>query len=175
MKKDTIIQDYHGGLYFIKGNKDKELTIFIVDDHEVYLNLLKEELSENPKFSIYTFTTGEACLDYLKLKPDLVILDYHLDGTHSYAKKGDVICEKIKEQLPQTEVVIVSSDHKLAFIAGLRKKVPGGIMFKDSYTVEKLKHESGKLMKKRKKKFANAVLIFGCTAFIIAIILWAIV
>jgi len=44
MKEEIIIQDYHGGLNYIEKNKNQQLTIFIVDDNEVYLNLLKEEL-----------------------------------------------------------------------------------------------------------------------------------
>ena len=110
-REEKILSDYYGALYHIKENKDKDLTIFLVDDDQFYLNLLEKQLSKNPNFEIFTFNTGEKCLNSLELKPDLIILDYHLDGKHSYAKKGDIIAKEIKKKLPKTETIIISSDN----------------------------------------------------------------
>ena len=99
MKTHTIIQDYYGATNFIELNKDENLTIFIDDDNKVYLQLLKHSLKRK-NFTILTFATGEECLNYLELKPNLVILDYHLDGINPYAKKGDKIAELISQQQP---------------------------------------------------------------------------
>lgn len=174
MKKDTIVSDYYGGLYFIQKSKDKEITIFVVDDNEIYLNLLKEELSENPKFSVYAFTTGEECLNYLELNPTLVILDYHLDGKQPHAQKGDIIYVKIKEKLPSTEIVIVSSDHKLEFISDLREKTSNPVVFKDEQTVEKLKVESKKILGKSENNSFNKKLVMGIV-ILIAFLMWMII
>ena len=111
----------------------------------------------------------------MEINPDLVILDYHLDGKYAYAQKGDVIYEKIKRKTPQTEVVIVSSDHKLAFIEGIKKRVPNGIMFKDSYTLKKLKYETTYLYRQNRKKMMSASFLYGGIAFMVAFIVWFVV
>lgn len=66
MKTHTIIQDYYGATNFIELNNDENLTIFIIDDNKVYLQLLKHSLKRK-NFTILTFATGEECLNYLEL------------------------------------------------------------------------------------------------------------
>ncbi|MBL4668307.1 MAG: response regulator [Flavobacteriales bacterium] len=153
--EEKILTDYYGALYYIKENKDNELTIFIVDDDLFYLHLLEKELSKNSKFEIFTFTTGEQCLNALQLNPDLVILDYHLDGKQSYPKNGDVIAKEIKKRLPKTETIIISSDHKLALVGELNRPT---ILFKDGFVKEKIQSMFLNILKKRKDQWLqNAI------------------
>ena len=149
-KENTLCQDYYGAIYYIR--KNKKLVIFIVDDDLFYLSLLKKELSKNSKFSIHTFSKGEDCLNYLSLNPDLVILDYHLNGKHSYAKNGAIIAQEIKEKSPQTETIIISSNHKLVFVDKL-KQTESSIFFKDSFVLEKVESTFFNLLKKRKERW----------------------
>lgn len=147
--KPTIIQDYYGATSFIEENKDKEITIFIVDDDKIYLSLVKNSL-KRANFLIYDFTSGEECLEHLDIKPDLVILDYHLDGVNPYAMTGDKISEKIAEKLPETEIIIISSDSKFQFISdiNLSKK----LFFKDGDTMNKLENSTSSVANKIKEK-----------------------
>jgi len=149
MKTHAIIQDYYGATNYIELNKDRDLTIFIVDDNRVYLQLLKHTLKRK-NFTILTFKTGEECLDYLELKPNLVILDYHLDGVNPYAQKGDKIAEIINQQLPETETILISSDEKFHFISNINfsKKV----LFKDMSALDKLKKNVTVIRAKIKEK-----------------------
>ena len=149
MKPQTIIQDYYGGSNFIERNQEKEITIFIVDDNKVYLSLLKNSLKRK-NFSVLTFTTGEECLDYLELKPELIILDYHLDGVNPYAKKGDKISELIKEQLPDTEIILMSSDKKFKFISSIN--FSRKVIFKDGEAVPKMKNNVDSVIELTKEK-----------------------
>ena len=153
--EEKILTDYYGALYYIKKNKDNELTIFIVDDDSFYLRLLEKQLSKNPKFEIFTFSSGEKCLNALQLNPDLVILDYHLDGKQSYPKNGDVIAKEIKKILPNTETIIISSDHKLALVDELNQPT---VLFKDGFVKEKIQLMFLNILKKRKDKWLqNAI------------------
>ena len=171
-REEKILSDYHGALYHIKGNKNKDLTIFLVDDDLFYLNLLEKQLSKNPKFEIFTFSTGEKCLNSLELKPDLVILDYHLDGKYSYAKKGNIIAKEIKKSLPQTETIIISSDHKLPFIEQLKDITQRSIFFKDSFVIEKIQSKFLNILKKRKEKWLQQAIF---PSLLITIILISII
>jgi len=161
MNTSTIVQDYYGASNFIEKNLDKDITIFIVDDNKVYLNLLKNSLKRK-NFSVFAFTTGEECLDYLELSPELVILDYHLDGVNPYAMKGDKISEIIKEKLPETEIILISSDKKFKFISSINfsKKM----MFKDDKVLPKIQQNVSSVIEHAKeinnsKSKINAYLI----------------
>lgn len=169
MKTHAIIEDYYGATNFIELNKDREITIFIVDDNKVYLKLLKHSLKRK-NFTILTFTTGEECLDYLELKPDLVILDYHLDGVNPYAQKGDKISKLINQKLPNTETILISSDEKFHFISNIN--FSNKVLFKDMSALSKLQKNVssilGKLKKERNSTTRNTVSTIALILLIIA-------
>lgn len=141
MKTEAIIQDYYGAQYFLEAHSDKALTIFIVDDNKVYQKLLKNAL-KSPNNSIYTFDIGEDCLQCLDLKPDLVIIDYHLDGINPNALKGDAIAKMIEERSPNTEVVLISSDAKFKMLVDLKLGKAKNVMYKDNEAVADLQTRS---------------------------------
>ncbi len=58
----------------------KKIKIFLVDDDPVYLKILEIQFLEHADLVIETFATGELCVASLVNKPDIIILDYHLDG-----------------------------------------------------------------------------------------------
>lgn len=91
-------------------NKTK---IFLVDDDVVFLKSLEIEFLEHPEFIIETYATGELCLKSLKHNPDVIILDYHLDGIVKRAMNGLETLDKIKDNDPDTPVVILSSQDKI--------------------------------------------------------------
>ena len=65
-------------------NNDK-IKIFLVDDDAVFLKLSEIELLEHADFIIETYATGELCVANLSRNPDVIILDYHLDGIDYYS------------------------------------------------------------------------------------------
>lgn len=144
METKNAVRDYYGASSFIEKNKDKDLVVFIVDDNIPYLNLLKK-LLERPNFSVFTFSTGEECMEYLQLQPDLVILDYHLDGVNPYAMKGDRVAELIEQKVPNAEIILISSDNKFNLISDLHLSSAKNIIYKDESAIVKIKAAGDKL------------------------------
>lgn len=93
-------------------NKAK-IKLFLVDDDAVFLKLLEIEFLEHGNFEIETYATGELCIESLSLQPDLIILDYQLDGVSRDAMNGIETLDKIKEFNPNTPVVMLSSQDKI--------------------------------------------------------------
>ncbi|MEX1000708.1 MAG: response regulator [Crocinitomicaceae bacterium] len=89
------------------------ITLFLVDDDAVYLKSLEIEFLELGGFTVQTFATGELCLQSLQDKPDIVILDYHLNGINKDAMNGLQTLDKIKEVDPNILVIILSSQDKI--------------------------------------------------------------
>ena len=94
-------------------SNEKKIKLFLVDDDALYLKLLEIELLEHADFTIETYATGELCVANLSHKPDVIILDYHLDGIDATAMNGVDTLDKIKAFNADTPVVMLSSQDKI--------------------------------------------------------------
>ncbi len=85
----------------------------MVDDDALFLKSLEIEFLQHADFIIHTFPTGESCLKNLHLNPDIIILDYHLDGIVEGAMNGIATLDKIKEHNLGIPVIMLSSQDKI--------------------------------------------------------------
>jgi len=92
---------------------ENKIKLFLVDDDAVFLKLLEIQFLENADFEIETFATGELCIENLHKRPDIVILDFHLDGIVSNAINGLQTLNKIKEFDSNIPVIMLSSQDKI--------------------------------------------------------------
>jgi DNA-binding NtrC family response regulator len=90
--------------------KNEKLNIFLVDDDALYLKSLEIEFFNNADFEIKTFLSGELCLENLSLNPDIIILDYHLDGINPNAMNGLQTLTLIKEHKDIPVIMLSSQD-----------------------------------------------------------------
>ena len=86
-----------------------KLKLFLVDDDAVFLKLLEIELREQADFDIETYATGELCIENLSNNPDIIILDYHLNGIHKDTMNGIETLDNIKAINPLIPVVMLSA------------------------------------------------------------------
>ncbi len=93
--------------------KNEKVKIFLVDDDALLLKSLEIEFLEHADFIVETYPTGETCLANLSHKPDVIILDYHLDGIEKNAMNGMATLDKIKEYNNEIPVVMLSSQDKI--------------------------------------------------------------
>lgn len=102
------------GKDFFSNESQKKIRIFIVDDDPLFLKALELSITSNlGSTTINTFQTGEACLQNMKLKPAVVILDYYLNSEIPYAWDGMDILKQIKKINPKTKVIMLSSQDSL--------------------------------------------------------------
>ncbi len=91
----------------------EKIKIFLVDDDAVFLKSLEIQFLDHADFSIEKFATGELCIESLFHNPDVIILDYHLDGIDKNAMNGIEVLDKIKAFNPDIPVVMLSSQDKI--------------------------------------------------------------
>jgi DNA-binding NarL/FixJ family response regulator len=94
-------------------SNEKNIKIFLVDDDALYLKLLQIELLEHADFTIETYATGELCVDNLLRNPDVIILDYYLDGIDKTAMNGIITLDRIKAYNSEIPVIMLSSQDKI--------------------------------------------------------------
>jgi DNA-binding NtrC family response regulator len=92
---------------------DKKIKLFLVDDDVVFLKSLEIDFLQHADFSIETFATGELCLARLSENPDVIILDYLLDGIDKNAMNGIDTLDKINAVNPEIPVVMLSAQDKI--------------------------------------------------------------
>jgi DNA-binding NtrC family response regulator len=92
---------------------ETKIRLFLVDDDVVFLKSLEIDFLQHADFVIETFTTGELCIANLSHRPDVIILDFHLDGIDKNAMNGIETLDKIKAFDPDISVVMLSSQDKI--------------------------------------------------------------
>ncbi len=90
-----------------------KIKLFLVDDDAVFLKALEIEFLQHADFVIETYVTGEFCMENLLHSPDVIILDYLLDGIDKGAMNGIETLDKIKAFNPDIPVVMLSSQDKI--------------------------------------------------------------
>lgn len=91
----------------------EKIKIFLVDDDAVFLKSLEIQFQNHADFSIEKFATGEDCITCLSHDPDVIILDYYLDGIDKNAMNGIEALDKIKSINPDIPVVMLSEQDKI--------------------------------------------------------------
>ncbi|MBA4317859.1 MAG: response regulator [Flavobacterium sp.] len=97
---------------------ENKIKLFLVDDDALFLKSLEIEFTEHADFTedeytIETYATGELCMENLSHEPDVIILDYHLDGIDKTAMNGLETLDKIKAFNKDMPVVMLSSQDKI--------------------------------------------------------------
>ncbi|MBK6834330.1 MAG: response regulator [Bacteroidetes bacterium] len=93
--------------------KTEKIKLFLVDDDALLLKSLEIEFLQHADFEIETFPTGELCIKNLDKNPDIIVLDYHLDGIESGEMNGIETLDQIKKINPEIQVVMLSSQDKI--------------------------------------------------------------
>ena len=94
-------------------NSEKQISLFLVDDDALYLKSLEIEFLQHGDFAIETFAKGELCVAGLSHNPDVIILDYLLDGIDKNAMNGIETLDKITAFNPEIPVVMLSAQDKI--------------------------------------------------------------
>ena len=97
---------------------ENKIKLFLVDDDALFLKALEIEFTEHADFTeegyeIETYATGELCVENLSHEPDIIILDYHLDGIDKTAMNGLETLDKIKAFNQDIPVIMLSSQDKI--------------------------------------------------------------
>lgn len=92
---------------------ENKIKLFLVDDDVVFLKSLELEFLERGSFDIETYVSGERCVENLSNKPDIIILDYLLDGTDKSAMHGIATLDKIKAYSADIPVIMLSAQDKI--------------------------------------------------------------
>jgi DNA-binding NtrC family response regulator len=92
---------------------NQKVLLFLVDDDLLYLRSLEIDFMEQADVTIRSFASGELCIAALHEQPDIIILDYILDGVEKNAMNGIEVLDKIKAFDPEIPVIMLSAQDKI--------------------------------------------------------------
>lgn len=146
--------------------KKKKLNLFIVDDEDYMISLLKHQLTKHfgNSLNILTFNSGEDCLAKLNADTHIVILDYFLNG-----KNGLEILQQIKERNPKTEVIMFSNNENIVAAIESFRNGAKDFVIKDKNSYSKVEALIQRIITEPVKSAVKRYGLFRVTSFMIAI------
>ena len=111
-----------------------DLKIFIVDDDIFCLTLYNQFLKNLGYGNVTSFTGGNECLDHLNTGPELVFLDYNMEGMN-----GIEVLKRIKEANPNISVYIITGKEDPKVAAESIKQGAVDYVVKSSLSPDKMK------------------------------------
>jgi DNA-binding NtrC family response regulator len=111
-----------------------DLKIFIVDDDIFCLTLYNQFLKNLGYSNVTSFTGGDECLNHMNASPELIFLDYNMEGLN-----GIEVLKKIKESNPGIEVYIITGKEDPAVAADAKKHGAVDYIVKSSLSPDKMK------------------------------------
>jgi DNA-binding NtrC family response regulator len=110
-----------------------DLKIFIVDDDIFCLTLYEQFLRNLGYTNVTPYNCGDECLSKLKDQPDLVFLDYNMEGMN-----GVEVLKRIKAFNPSISVYIISGQENSAVAAEALKHGALDYVVKSSLSPDKI-------------------------------------
>lgn len=139
------------------------LLVYIVDDDKMYSNALKHYLEtscSDLNLHIEQFIVGETLLMSIDKKPNIIILDYHLNSKFYDAVNGLEILKEIKRVSPDSKVIVVSGQDQVNIAVEAIAKGATDYIVKNKEAYEKIKTTIIKINEDRKGFFDKVKDIF---------------
>lgn len=109
------------------------LKVFILEDDTWYGSMLHHYLSMNPDYDVRRFENSQSFFQHLHERPDVITLDYSLPDMD-----GDQVLKKIRQNLPDSKVIVISGQEDISTAIGLLKDGAFDYIVKDDDTKERL-------------------------------------
>ena len=158
-------------------NFKKRIDIFIIDDNKVYAQTLKGDIEtafDGMPVKVQSFITGEVCIQKFKEeKPQVVILDYHLNSKYPDAADGIEVLDWIKKESPITNVIMLTVDDNIDIALKSFHHGASDYIVKTDTQFSKINYSLLTLFKmleakREARRYKNlVVVIFLCVAFFV--------
>lgn len=96
--------------------KTKNPLIFIIEESIIYKDLIVGYLQSNKFPNIKVFKTGDECMGALHLNPDIIILDYSIEGI-----SGLELMRKVKATRPHIDFIFLSGQNDVEIAISILK------------------------------------------------------
>ncbi len=83
--------------------------VFVVDDNSMCREAMSNDLKQIDNIEVSTFSSAELCLKSMNENPELIILDFYLDGENPENINGHFALERFRNTEQCPKILFVSS------------------------------------------------------------------
>lgn len=112
-------------------NSGKMYKVFLVDDEPMVHKMVSGQLKLIDSLDIKSFYNGEDLISNINQRPDIIVLDFHMDTVKKNAMNGLQTLMKILEFSPETKVIMLSSQDAIGTAVDVLKKGAVDYIVKD--------------------------------------------
>lgn len=157
--------------------KDKNYTLFIIEDNEAYSFMLKYKLQRTSEYRIRSFKTPNECFENMILNPDIIIMDYRL-----LKRWGRKILDSFNAYSQQLTFIILSTNQETFDFIPLMKEEEFEYVIKENDSTKLADNLHTKIvsiihdkeMKELLSSWGKILFTFILLATAITIICWAV-
>lgn len=145
--------------------KTKNPLLFIIEESIIYKDLIVGHLQTKYK-NIRTFKNAEECLKELHLHPDIIILDYSLEGA-----TGLELMKKVKEMHPAIDFIFLSGQNDVEVAISIMKLGASDYVVKNDKAPTRLVKAIEQAIATTKKENLNKGFTIGVFGFFVLLLL----
>lgn len=150
----------------------EKFVIFIVEDDAAFNKLISTYIKSKSTYEVYSYLSGEDCLEKIHKKPDLILMDYDLPF-----RDGIEVMGVIKKKYPEIIFIFLSGQTNVKVAVEALKEGAFDYIVKDNHAKEnavnkieqalRLKH-----MEKDQRSYKNVIRILASVIIISWLILF---
>ena len=106
-------------------------VIFIVEDDAAFNKLISTYIKTKSEYEVYSYLSGEDCLEKIHKKPDLILMDYDLPF-----RDGIEVMGVIKKKYPEITFIFLSGQTNVKVAVEALKEGAFDYIVKDNHAKE---------------------------------------
>ena len=122
----------------------KKYLIFVVEDNEMYNQLIAGHLKKNGFSNVKSFTSGKKCIEALQNNeiPNIIIQDYFMNEMN-----GLEVLQNVKKIVPEAEFIFLTANEDIDVAVTTIKSGAYDYVIKDDVALDKVVHKIQKIIK----------------------------
>lgn len=146
--------------------KTKNPLIFIIEESTIYKDLIVGYLKSNKYPNVKVFKTGDECLNELHLNPDIIILDYSIEGI-----SGLELMKKVKSTRPTIDFIFLSGQNDVEIAVSILKLGATDYVVKNEKAPSRLVSAIERAISNTQKQKMNKGFTIGVLGFFVLLLL----
>lgn len=146
--------------------KTKNPLIFIIEESTIYKDLIVGYLQQKKFSNIKVFKNGDECMTNLQLNPDVIVLDYSIEGI-----SGLELMKKVKSTRPQIDFIFLSGQNDVEIAVSLLKLGASDYVVKNEKAPKRLVKAIEQAVITTNKEKMNKGFTIGVLGFFVLLLL----
>ena len=140
--------------------------IFFIEESTIYKDLIVGYLKSNKFPNIKEFKSGDECMNNLHLNPDIIILDYSIEGT-----SGLELMKKVKSTRPLIDFIFLSGQNDVEIAVSILKLGAADYVVKNDKAPRRLLKAIEQVIMNANRQKMNKGFTIGVLGFFVLLLL----